>query len=914
MLNMRTYGRCLIAVLLLSFLLAPSYSFAQKKKKDKAPKEKKSKAKGGDMEKWKKDIHVITGDKHFALSEYTPAIVNYEKAILNNSENLYAIYQAAECHRRLRDINQAQKYYKVIIDNNSAAFPLSRFWYAIQLRDNGNYTMAKKQFEAFLTEYKGQGLEAEEFKEEAKSGIKGCQFAMDELQKPVRDYKFTNMPDPINTIYSDYSPALGLNDSMIIFASDRRESGGTMVSTQTGANATDMYAYQFNGNEWEKIDIMKMMPKINSNFPDLPGCFAKGYTKFYFTRCDLVTSKGEAKFINCGIYVANKKSDSTWTEPILLNENINPKGEWNAYPSVSPDGLIMFFASRRTGGFGDSDIWYSTSTGKEDWGPAVNAGNKVNTFFNDRNPNYYAKEGILFFSSNGHAGFGGLDIHMARETEGFETVTNIGLPFNTSKDDFFFVLTEKHGYLASDRPNGKGNDDIYSFEMESVETLIAIIEKDSVALAQSISVSGVVVDQNNKPVTNAQIALTDSNKTQLKTTTTNEKGEFRFDNLSSAQSYRVVLIEKNARLTQRIEYSVGDLKLTSSEVAPSRKLFENIYFDFNQSELRPEAKKTLDDLALFIKENPKVQVELNANTDSIGSEAYNKELSRKRGQVALNYLKSKGVDNSAIVINAMGKGAPITSNNNQIGRQLNRRVEFFVLGGSSYETQTMTYVIEPNENLRLIAERYEMTVEELKTINDLDSDQLIPYTPLRVRRTVYDHDIIAQATMEHSLKYGKKLGKKQYVSITKSNQTLDQQYSIRNEKVTQENLTIAERNKIRMQNYEQKVEAKVKLQPGEDFYIVRPSNTLYSIARLYGMKGEKELMQLNGLASDTIQINQVLIVKTGTRALEPNEYLVQKGDTLESLAKRFETTVAQLESLNKLKGYDLRRNMIIRIK
>src|SRR5690606_2710048 len=122
-----------------------------------------------------------------------------------------------------------------------------------------------------------------------------------------------------------------------------------------------------------------------------------------------------------------------------------------------------------------------------------------------------------------------------------------------------------------------------------------------------------------------------------------------------------------------------EVKTSGKEV--SKVLFENIYFDFDKYKLRREARKVLRELAAYWKEHPEIQIEMNANTDSYGSDEYNKILSRNRGKTALEYLIEQGVDKSALVVNALGEGNPIATNKNAAGRQLNRRVEFFVLGG-----------------------------------------------------------------------------------------------------------------------------------------------------------------------------------------------------------------------------------------
>jgi len=880
------------------------FSFAQKKKKKKKD----------PLVQMKKDLNVIKGDQFYENYEFFAAGEEYKKALDKNPENYYAAYKLAETSREYFDYADAEKYYEITIAKALDLFPMARFWHGFMQLDNGDYDGAKQTFETFINEYKASTLEAEEYKEKARQGIKGCDFALEEMKKPKRDYNFTDLPEPINTEFSEYSPVIGENDSSIVVTSARKESKGTADFNMLGGAFSDMYRFEELANGWmiksdeDKFDV------TNTTFNESAGSFTGDGNKFYFTRCDEKIRVGDYEEFNCVIYVSKKSGEGIWGDAIRLNENINMKGQWNSQPSVSPDGKVLFFVSKRPGGLGMHDIWFSTCGGDDQWGEASNMGEGVNTLFIDMSPRYYAKENLLFFSSNGREGFGGLDIYMSSETSEFKETKNVGMPFNSHRDDFYFVLGSKRGYVASNRQGGKGNDDIYTFTVKSRETLLALIEKDSIIEdVKSISVEGSIVDEQSKtPVADLNVALTDENSLQLKTTTTDDEGKFKFDNLPAGKTYKVVLIETDAKLTQRIQYMMGDVEVKGSEKAASRRLFENVYFDFNKDELRPEAKKALNELVAYSKKYPEVQIEMNANTDSIGTVDYNKKLSEQRGDAARQYLVGAGLKQSDMVVNSLGKGHPLAPNLNQIGRLLNRRVEFYVLGGPGYTTNMMTYVIEPKENIYDIAKRFEMSVEELKELNDLEADQLIPYTPLRVKRHIGDDDIIAQASMENSFKTEKK-NKKYYQQKLKKEHGLDASLAMANQKIEIENDSIEKRNEIRSDVMLKKKATMMSLKEGEDFYITQHKNTLFTIAKLYGMKVE-DVIAMNHLKNDTIYVGQYIKVKTQSRPLEPNEYFIQEGDTLEKLAMKFKVSVETLRGWNHLDGYLLRKNMIVRVR
>lgn len=886
-------------------LTTVGYTHAQKKKK-----------KGKDpIVQMKKDANVIKGDQFFENYEFYAAGLEYKKAMDKNPDNTYAMYKYAEACREYFDYANAETYYKKTIDKALDLFPLSRFWHGYMQLDNGLYDAAKKTFETFINEYTSITLEAEEYKEKANQGIRGCNFALAEMQKPKRDYEFKNIPKPVNTEYSEYSPVIADHDSSIIVTSSRKESKGHNEFTMLGGSFSDMFRFEETEAGWVARDDADNFDINNTTFNESAGSFTGDKKKFYFTRCDEVIKVGAYQETNCVIYVSTASEEGKWGQAVRLNENVNMKGQWNAQPSVSPDGKVLFFVSKRPGGFGMHDIWYSTCNGNDNWSVATNMGEGINTIFSDLSPLYYAADKLLFFSSNGREGIGGLDIFMSREETEFTETKNIGMPFNSHRDDFYFVLGEKRGYVASNRQEGQGNDDIYTFSIKSKETLLALIEKDSIIEdVKSISVVGKLVDETSmQPVADIPVALTDENSVQIKTTTTNDEGKFRFDNLPAGKTYKVLLIEKDAKLTQRIHYVVEGVEVKGSDKVATRKFFENVYFDFDKYELRPEAKKALNELVTYSKKHPEIQIEMNANTDSIGTVEYNKKLSEDRGAAAREYLLGAGLEKSAIVVNSLGKGHPLAPNMNQIGRLLNRRVEFYIIGGPGYDAKLMTYVIEPQENIYDIAKRFEMSVDELKELNDLETDKLIPYTPLRVRRQIGDDDVIAQTSMAHSFAKEEKKNKRYYEEKAKREKGLQESFEMANVEIKAQNDTIQKRNEVRLETAERNSEKALALKEGEDFYIVQPKNTLYTIARLYGMKVD-EIFSINGLPNDTIYVGQYIKVKTHTRKLAPNEYYIKEGDTLEKLALEFRVSVETLRNWNHLDGYLLRRNMIVRVR
>lgn len=845
----------LLIIALISF--CSFNSFAQKNKKPKKVNVKQT---------------LFIADQYFDQEFYFEAVEQYKIVADADTTNAYSRYRLGESYRLSLEYSDAEKWYKEADKVGHDKYPLATFWYATMQKLNGNYVGAEASYEKFLNGFRPQTQEEKFIVDRALFEYNGCVLALDELKKPNRDYHFENLGSPINTEYSDYAPAIWQNDSSIVFTSSRKGANSSEEYKRFGDFYSDNYRYETVNGEWKQVPNSDNFNIVNSILNDGAGVFTKDKQKYYFTSCSETYDDGEYETHPCAIY-ATKLVNGKWFEPIKLNKNINPEGIDTKQPALSPTGDTLFFtAYNRPGGYGEHDIWYSVAKGEDRWGPAKNLGPGVNTPFIEMSPCYHPESKTLFFASNGHEGFGGLDIFRVMDTE-YKIVDNVGLPFNSNRDDFYFVLGDEKGYLSSNREtsDSKGHDDIFWFDIKSHRSLIAILNKDSID-ANSLTVEGKVLFADTKePAPDVDIVLANKDGFALKVTSTDDNGVFRFENLSALEDYLLELKEKDPRLTAKIEYIIDNLRIKGSNLAATKTWFENIYFDFDQYYLRPEAKKVLDELAVYLLQHPEVQVEMNANTDSFGADWYNDKLSNRRGTAALNYLKEKGVKNTSIVINAMGEGTPIATNENPIGRQLNRRVEFFIIGGG-IQSDAMTYIIEPKRTLFSIAKEFNMSVDELKELNDIKGEKIKAFRPIRVRRTG-DDQIIAPTTLSVS-----KFNKYAYLNNTvdaipgsnnnqqdgrvgkvefKNNDDVNLDGTTTNTTSKNGNSENQTKN-VNSQNNNSGVS--MELGEGEMYYEVQPLNTVFSIAKEHNMTID-ELKNLNGLTSNKLQIGQKLKVK-----------------------------------------------------
>jgi LysM repeat protein/tetratricopeptide (TPR) repeat protein len=915
------------------------------------------------------DAEIEVADKYYENGEFYLAADYYDRALKNDNDNYYLNFRLAECYRLYFDYSKAEKQYKMAGKLGAdKEYPLVRFWYAMMLKSNGKYQRSVGEFDKFLARYSPEIAEDTIYVMEAKLEQEGCLLAMNELKKPLRDYKFELLPSPVNSEFSEYAPAFYENDSSIILASSREGTKGNEIDVRLGGQYTDIFRFKKVGKRWTVYDDKDNFSVVNTVRNDGAGEFSVDLSKFYYTSCL------EDEY-PCAIYVT-KLVDGKWTEGVRLNDNINTRSFETKQPSLTTSGDTIFYVTDRPDGYGYNDIWYSVKNGPgEDWGPGKNMGPIVNTPFLDMSPQFYEEANVLFFVSNGHQGFGGLDIFEYFIGSDLEP-RNLGLPFNSNRDDFYFHLGKKKGVMASNREGGKGSDDIYYYNIESREIIIAKVNSDSLAyldvfkvlatltysesgepaqevtilltdevgnliksaqtdqygqvefddlsstksykvmleeerddLSSTVFYSGaggdidlsetrqgkvlavILRDQLQKigkfailstivsatsgdPAINVPILLVDDDGNVLKRTTTDHLGMVRFENLDSDRNYNIIVDEDFLSLISDVKYVNGETKLiwVKGEPVQGATVFENIYFDFNDYRIRREAEMTLDELATYLKDNSDAKVEISANSDAIGGEDYNKNLSQKRGEEVEKYLESRGAKPSSLVINAMGESQPIGNNKSNVGRMLNRRAEFKVSGGHKYETLVMTYVVESPTSLDNVAKLFNMPKEELIRINNLDKDMVDAMTPLRVRRTG-DNGLIAPITMAAA------------------------------EKTSTGSMLKTEQLSL------------PPLKKGQEYYVVEPLNTLYGIAKMHGMTVD-ELKSTNNISSNRLQIGWRLIVepreiKYGQTS--QGKYVVKEGDTMFDIAKKFGLTVSQLRNLNGLDSNLLFAGMVLKL-
>ncbi len=544
----------------------------------------------------------------------------------------------AECYRKLNKVREAETAYTnlfkyVKTPNNPEVY----LHYGQVLLANEKYDKAQEQFVQYQKLVSGDllGRVGEESVAMAKAQSK------DKLS-------YTVMPVPVlNSTANDYAPAYGADDyETLLFTSTRTtDNRGKKKYDATGEICSDIYYSRLSRTgKWDKPRNMGDI--INTKFEDGAVVFNSSYNILFFTRCQKVKNEK----LGCKIYIAKRDGDD-WGEPEAID--LVPDSITAAHPALSDDELTLYFASDLgNDGKGTMDIWKVTRNGvDDDWGDPVNLGPQINTKGNEMYP-FIRPNGVLYFASDGHPGFGGLDIFRAvPDSLGGWKVENMGVPINSPADDFSLIVERENerGYLASRRKEKglRANvDNIFRFERNE-----KVVE---------YFFEGVVLDKHTKTVLkNADIRLIGSNGASLRKRTEDD-GAFRF-RVNAGLDY-LSIASRTEYLNSKLRFSTtgwenGHVRRDTFLLTSTDNPIEipNIFFDFGKATLNAASRHSLDSLVGIMKDNPEIVIELRAHTDSRGGYEVNQTLSQQRAQSVVDYLINNGIDE--VRMQAVGLGA-----------------------------------------------------------------------------------------------------------------------------------------------------------------------------------------------------------------------------------------------------------------
>ena len=660
---------------------------------------------------------VKAADDAFIEKKYSTALESYRKAyskVKNDSDEKNRInFQLAECYRYTNNIRRAIIQYKRLEKiKYQEKEPLILLYLADALKSDKKYAEALIRYKTY------QQLAPED--ERAENGITSCSLAQ-EWEKNPTNYVIDNLKK-INSREDDFSPAYANSTlNTIVFTSSRAAASGSQKDEWTNQDFSDLFITRLerNGNytppvlldnEEEGIDNeLKINSSGNEGTPQLNASF----TAIYFTRCP----SGGTKNQGCKIYTSTR-SGRNWSRPKALQFE-QDTSSIVGHPTISRDELTIYFSSENKNGYGGKDIWMAKRALKSgSFGKPQNLGPEVNTPGDEMFP-FLRNDTLLYFSSNGHIGMGGLDIYRATYNSGWEKVENLRPPLNSSGDDFGIIFhpQKEEGFFSSNR-KGAHKTDLYSFYQPLIEYRI----------------EGTVKNENSLLyIEDAEISLVASNGTNNYTTRTNAAGKYQFGSSQvKANLDYEISVSKTDFFAQKQNISSEDISIQQNVIKdfslvplPSDPIvLPDILYDLGKWELKPQYQDSLQDLIKTMDENKSLVIELASHTDSRDTDERNDILSQRRARSVVEYLILRGIDPDRLVAKGYGERQPrelkknITKNgiifrsgsilteefiNNlrtnaekEAAHELNRRSEFRILN-KDFQAKTSKTELNPDK-------------------------------------------------------------------------------------------------------------------------------------------------------------------------------------------------------------------------
>lgn len=616
--------------------------------------------------------------KAYNRGEYENAIKLFQKTLSKNPAK--ANYFIAESYRQSNRIKLAEPFYANTNKGSASNGDTTKYYYAQALKSNAKYDEA-----IVVLNDLAQNAADDKLKRLANSQISGLK-ELETLKQQKSYYRVRNL-EALNTPSGEYSPAYLNNE--LYFTSNR---GSGKIYEAEGKPFSDIYKV---ASRAANVDINTLAPlssTINSEGIN-DGCvtFSPDGKIMVFAKGNTGKKKGAE---DVDLYMSRFRNGE-WMPAQRITGSVNTPGHWESTPAFSPDGRTLYFSSSRPGGFGGLDIYSARMDSRGRFSQVRNLGAEINTPGDEYFP-HMSEDGKLYFSSDGHAGFGMLDIFVVNRVNGRNVIQNLGEPVNSSEDDFgIFLFKPDRGFFTSNRSSGKGDDDIYTF-----------INEDPNLKIINYYLEGVVytTDKEGKQqiLPNTKVSLLDNKRESMTDYVTGTDGKFLF-RVYGDEDYEL-FGELEGYLTKRQPYTTKGKSVdpaTLKELVTNitldtimimdrielNKIFalDNIYFEFGKSDITSVAAKELDKLAEILQDNAEIKIEMGSHTDSVDTHEYNYALSQRRAESTVRYLVNKGISQNRLTAKGYGEEKPVARNtnpdgtDNPAGRARNRRTEFKIL-------------------------------------------------------------------------------------------------------------------------------------------------------------------------------------------------------------------------------------------
>ncbi|WP_073003544.1 OmpA family protein [Mariniphaga anaerophila] len=628
--------------LILAFLLIAIASSAQSDKK---------------INKWFDEARELMSQQ-----EYGAAIKSCERILDRNSDYVDAHLLLADIYHETKNTRAEIKHLKE--SQKQSEMPLITWRLGNALFSVGEYSKALSCFQNYLD----AGQLKTEREAEVKRKIECCHFAVTAMQNPV-SFLPERLPDEVNSTNDEYWPSLSIDQQKLVITRLIKKAGYQPQE--------DFYFSEFVDGAWQQaVPISDINTRENEGAQSLS---ANGKILF-FTACNRPGGMG-----SCDIYYSFYENGH-WSKPYNAGAPLNTSG-WEAQPSVSSDGRFLYFSSNRVGGQGKKDIWRAECVGPDKsgrlkWRKPVNLGSRINTSGNETSPFIHAGNSHFYFASDAHVGMGGFDLYVS-QLEGdsvFTSPKNLGYPVNTFNDEqgLYISADGLTAFFSSARDSAHGLD-IYSFSLD-----------ESLRPRPATYIKAIVFDAETKKPVEAEVELQNmvAAGEAPRYEQTDHEGELMIcmpagKNYLFSVSKPGYLFYSNTfdlREPRRV-YNPYNLEIALVSVKAGVEMnLHNIYFETDSFRILPESEPELTHLVKFLKDNYRLEVEIQGHTDDTGSKSKNLALSERRARSVVDFLVEKGIEKSRLNWKGYGDNRPVAGNNTPEGRRLNRRTTIKILG------------------------------------------------------------------------------------------------------------------------------------------------------------------------------------------------------------------------------------------
>ncbi|MGQ0829651.1 MAG: OmpA family protein [Bacteroidota bacterium] len=684
--NYHTIIISILSILLSNFAFAQNVEFSKDNFKDKKDGFKEAKN------------AVETGDKLFSQGSifYKQALEPYLAANKFNPNNALLNYKIGKCYLNSNHKLKSIPYLEKALSLNPNVDPQLHYLLGKAYHLDMQWDKSIQEFKTFQ---KGLSTkEAAEVNADVNKHIGECLTGKELVKHPIRVF-IDNVGAEINSAYPDFGPVITADESVMLYTSRRPTTTGGGMDEFQNEYFEDIYISTKQNDKWTAGQ--NIGKPINTEGHDATmGITADGQKLYIY-----IDDRGNGNIYECDL------KGTAWTKPEKLNKNINTDYHESS-ASLSADGKKLYLVSNRPDGLGDRDIYMSPMDEKGKWGKVINLGPTINTQWGEEGVFVHPDGKTMYFSSQGHKTMGGYDIFKSKYDEKagkWGEPENLGYPVNTPDDDVFFVISAsgKHGYYASFNASGYGEKDIYMITFLGPEKPMVLGNEDNLLAslaapvketviaptlqikeAQLTILKGIITDALTNKILEATVEIIDNQKNEVIASFTSNSSTGKYlVSLPAGKNYGIA-VKKDGYLFHSENFDIPaaaafqevtkDVALKNVAVG-SKIILKNIFFDFDKATLRPESTNELQRLTKLLNDVPTLKIEISGHTDSKGADDYNKKLSDNRAKAVVDHLVKAGIAADRLTSKGYGEEQPIASNDNDEGRQLNRRTEFKIL-------------------------------------------------------------------------------------------------------------------------------------------------------------------------------------------------------------------------------------------